>query len=291
MADLPAQHFANFIYRRVARHWHALWIRWQPDGSLKQRFTAERIFEPSKTEDGEEGVTMRVVYHYGDERGTVSEGPPCGPWTITEAQHSRSDGMAHPSSPDSMTTLLLPGGPSAWCMKSSPAGAPCALEMFLHHAEHLRVSFGVIHAPDGALQQLSLIREDTRGPWPRDDLPATEKATKVCAAALTDALAATGAPTSSAGTGAAITAGLAQTALAAVPWAEMRIANVADDTDVMLMCDNFVIVAPAAIVAGQPWCSGAAWWPDAGVLYTIEASWDAQGSLLGIRTVEFRAAQ
>ena len=51
---------------------------------------------------------------------------------------------------------------SAWCMKLSPSGAPCAVEMFLHHEEHQRVSFGVIHAPDGKLQQLSLIREDTR---------------------------------------------------------------------------------------------------------------------------------
>ena len=143
--DLAAKHFANFIYRRVARHWHSRWVRWQPDGTLKQAFQAERIFEPTKTEGGEDAVTMRVIYHYGDERGTVSEGPQCGPWTITEAQHSRGDGMAHPSSPDSMTTLLLPGGPSAWCMKQSPEGAPCALEMFLHHTDLFRVSLSLIH--------------------------------------------------------------------------------------------------------------------------------------------------
>ena len=289
--DLAAKHFANFIYRRVARHWHSRWVRWQPDGTLKQAFQAERIFEPTKTEGGEDAVTMRVIYHYGDERGTVSEGPQCGPWTITEAQHSRGDGMAHPSSPDSMTTLLLPGGPSAWCMKQSPEGAPCALEMFLHHTDLFRVSFGVIHAPDGALQQLSIVREDTRGPWPRDDWPSTDEARMVSAAELEAALASAGAPTATSGTGAAITASLVQDVITSARWSDVRVANVqVDGSDAVLLCDRFAIVAPRKVAPGQPWRSAAAWWPESGVLYTIEAAWDAQGDLEGIRTLTFRQA-
>jgi hypothetical protein len=291
-ANLAAQHFANFLYRRVARHWHSLWVRWHPDGSVKQRFHAERIFAPAA--DGSDGVQMRVVYHYGDERGTVSEGPTSGPWTITEAEHSRPDGLAHPSSPDSMATLMLPGGPSAWCMKQSPAGAPCAVEMFLHHADEFRASFGVIHAPDGALQQLSLIREDTRGPWPKDDWSGSDAASRVSAAELHEALVAAGAPVDADGTGSAITADLRQSAIEAARWPEFRAAQIDADADVALLCDRFVVVGPAMRTAGVAWSAAAAWWPEARAgetkrLYTIEVRWDAQGGLEGVRTAQFEA--
>ena len=158
-----AAHWRNFIYTRVARRWHALWCRWSPSGELNTSFHAERVFTP--VDDRGSGCDMQVIYHYADERGTVSEGPASGPWRITEAEQSRADGLQHPSSP-TMTTLLLPGGPSAWCMKKSLVGQPCAVELVLHHGEHLRLSAGIIHAADGALKQLSLIREDARGPWP-----------------------------------------------------------------------------------------------------------------------------
>ena len=117
---------------------------------------------PCEQRDGsDDGCDMRVVYHYDDSRGTVrDDAAKCGPWRIT-AKQSRADGIEHPSSAE-MTTLLLPGGPSAWCMKKSAEGKPCAAELFLHHGEHLRMSAGVVHAADGALQTLALIREDAR---------------------------------------------------------------------------------------------------------------------------------
>ena len=292
-SDLAARHFANFLYRRKARHWHSLWVRWHPDGSVKQRFHAERIFHPNEINSSGGGdVQMRVVYHYGDERGTVSEGPTCGPWAITEAEHSRSDGLAHPSSPDSMTTLMLPGGPSAWCMKQSPSGTPCAVEMFLHHADECRASFGVIQAPDGALQQLSLIREDTRGPWPKDDWSGSDAARRVSAAELHEALVMAGAPIDTDGTGSAITADLHQSAIEGARWTECRAAQIGT-ADVALLCDRFVVVGPAMRVAGQAWSTAAAWWPEQHVgnskmLYTIEARWDAQGGLDQVRTAQFQ---
>ena len=249
---LVAAHWNNFIYRRVARNWHALWCRWLPSGELKQRFHAERIFKPVAS--GADGTTMQVIYHYDDERGTVSTGPPCGPWDITEEQ-SKADGLAHPNSPDSMTTLLLPGGPSAWCMKQSPSGAPCAVEMFLHHEEHQRVSFGVIHAPDGKLQQLSLIREDTRGPWPQSDWSATEEATRTTPDALQAALAGAGAPIGAVGSGFAISASLEQSTLASVPWSETRVANPLP-ADATLLCAD----GTAALVAPEQASVG---WDDA----------------------------
>ena len=103
-------HWRRFIYLKLARRWHALWCRWSPSGELRSVFDAERAFEPTG-----KGCSMQVVYHYRDERGTVAEGPQSGPWHLTEEACSTPHGMLHPASPE-MTTLLLPGGPSAWCI-------------------------------------------------------------------------------------------------------------------------------------------------------------------------------
>lgn len=57
-----------------------------------------------------------------------------------------------------------------------------------------------------------------------------------------------------------------------------------------------MIVASSQKVDGEAWCSAAAWWPKAAeaeapsVLYTIEARWDAQGGLIGLRWLQFPAA-
>jgi len=292
MADLAALHYGNFLYATVARRWHALWCRWSSDGTLKESFGAERIFTPSAEQDA---VDMAVIYHYGDDRGTVSEGPRCGPWRITPAQHSASDGLQHPASPE-MTTLLLPDGPSAWCMKSSTLGQqPCAVELFLHHGEHLRMSAGVIHAATGELVQLSSIREDARG-VPSTFWTSSTDATATDAAGLAAALEQVGAPIGFKGTGHAITAGLHQRVLDGVEWSDMRMAKT-DASDVVLLCpDAVAVVGSRKRVEGQPFSSACAWWPSAadggakgGVLYTIEALWDAHGALAELRHVRFAA--
>ena len=81
-------HWSNFIYKHTARHWHALWCRWKPNGDLITEFHAERKFTPL---DDKDGCAMQVIYHYHDERGTVSTGPPCGPWEITTEQSQADD--------------------------------------------------------------------------------------------------------------------------------------------------------------------------------------------------------
>ena len=69
MAEALAQaHWRNFLYASTARHWHALWCRYSPAGETRTAFNAERAFTPC-----EGGTEMKVVYHYRDERGTVSE--------------------------------------------------------------------------------------------------------------------------------------------------------------------------------------------------------------------------
>ena len=309
--SLADAHWSLFVYRNIARHWHSLWCRWAPSGELKTKFCAERIFTPLADAAG---TKMQVIYHYQDERGTVSTGPQCGPWEITEA-HSRADGMAHPSSPDSMTTLMLPNGPSAWCMKALPSGAagPCAVEMFLHHGDSQRVSFGVIHGPDGTLQQLSLIREHTRGPWPQPDWSDSDVATPTTAAELQAVLAAgAGTPIAALGRGYTISAGLEQQPVLEVPFGDTRVSKVTDSDSALLCAEKTcALVAPShlvdpAFIGGRRvgtlmhpgdgflpdgsagWCSAAAWWPTPTVLYTIEARWGAKGELEGVRWLEFR---
>ena len=199
------------------------------------------------------------MYHYGDERGTVrDDAAKCGPWRIT-AKQSRADGIEHPSSAE-MTTLLLPGGPSAWCMKKSAEGKPCAAELFLHHGEHLRMSAGVVHAADGALQTLALIREDARA-FLNDDSadlsppcwsPGTE-ATPITPAALAAALQEAGVAGRK-GEGDRLTATLVQEGLRDVTWASTRV-GAAGDGDVVLLCGGgrVAIVAPAAAVGRRLW--------------------------------------
>ena len=127
--DAARKHWQNFIYCKEARHWRNLWCRWKPDGSLSETFKAERIFKPMMNGTA---CSNRIVYHYSDERGTVKEGPLCGPWTISEAACSKSNGFIHPARKE-MTTLLLPGGgDSAWCWMDASEGQPCAAELFLY---------------------------------------------------------------------------------------------------------------------------------------------------------------
>ena len=287
-SGLVQAHWRNFVYAHTARHWHAFWLRYAPDGTITSKFHAERVFSPLKDS---EGCEMRVAYIYDDERGTVDTGPQCGPWRITKEEHSAHDGLQHPSS-TMMTTLMLPGGPSAWCAKASPLGeGPCAAELFLHHGEHLRMSAGVVQATDGALKQLSLIREDARGPWPSGDWSSNASAKPTTASGLRSALALAGAPISAHGHGSSITARLRQSSLAGVAFEDTRIAATTDE-DVILLCpDHVAIVAPARRVEGAPFSYAAAWWPPCSPsrLYTIEARWDAQGALQEVRHLEFVA--
>jgi hypothetical protein len=279
-------HWKNFLYAHTARHWHALWLRYAPDGTIKSEFNAERIFRPLSDTEGSE---MRVVYHYPDERGTVDTGPACGPWRITKAEQNAADGLQHPSQ-TVMTTLMLPGGPSAWCSKAS--SGPCAAELFMHHGEHLRMSAGVVQAADGTLQQLSLIREDARGPWPSADWSTDKRATPSSAAGLRAALAQAAAPVDARGHGHAISARLHQSSLAGVPFAATRLGAATSDDALLLGPDHTAIVAPRQRIAGAPFSYAAAWWPDGGAgvascIYTIEAHWDATGNLAEVRHLTF----
>ena len=272
-----AAHWKNWIYRTERRHWHSFWCRYSPVGEIDTQFRAERIFEPLESGDG---TVMRIVYHYGDERGTVSEGPTCGPWTMTVEESATDTGIMHPSRKQ-MITLVLPGGPGAWCFADAKAGQPCAVELFLHHGENLRMSAGVIHAADGSLKQLALIREDTRG-WPSSGWSESAAARVVesagaCVAAL--GLAAT--PAGGGQGHSILAAGLQQEALAGVAWGRTLLGQ-ADEGYCFLVCDDdrVAIVGRRQREAGSPFGSAAVWRPEGGgALYCVEAWWEANGSM------------
>lgn len=262
-----------------------------------QQFKAERIF---RALDDEPGCEMHVIYHYDDDRGTVSSGPQSGPWRITK-QHSTMEGLTHPAQPSVMTTLLLPGGNSAWCARASTLGAaPCAVEFILHHAklgDDVRMSAGVVHAPDGSLKQLSLIREDSRGPWPSAHWSTDTQAVLSSALDVRAALARAGVPLASHGHGHAISSKLEQSLIRDMPFECTRLATANDDEDVVLLCpDHVALVAPRQRAAGAGFSCAAAWWPPAddgkppAALLMMEAQWDAEGTLEGVRYVQFSSA-
>ena len=283
-----AAHWRNWIYLTERRHWHSFWCRWSPNGELATQFAAERIFEPA-----EGGCRMQVVYHYGDERGTVREGPTCGPWTMTADECATDAGIVHPSSKQ-MITLVVPGGPGAWCWPDAKAGQPCAVELFLHHGDSLRMSAGVTHSPDGALKQLALIREDARG-WPSPGF-SESTASRVVegAGACLQALGLGPAPPAGGARGHSIAAaGLRQEALEGVEWASTLLGQAEAAAYCFLLCDEdrVAVVGRRQREAGVPFGSAALWRPEGGrVLYCIEAWWEAAGPLREVRHLQWELA-
>lgn len=273
-------HWDNFMYKNEAKHWHSLWCRWHPTGEIREKFHAERIFVPHEEASG---ATQRNVYHYEDGRGTVKEGVKCGPWEITEAQ-SGPNGVTHPAA-EALTTIFLPGGPCAWCPKKINPKL-FGTEMFLHHGDDLRMSVGIIYNPDGTPKQLSLIREDARGPFPSLGWSSSIDAKNKTPEEFVKILEKASAPIASSGVGVSICSGLEQTSLS-VPWEETRAAK-ADSDDVIFICGGCTaIVCPKMREDGKSLTCAALWWLE-GVLYTIETTWDEHGDFSGVRHVEFR---
>jgi len=154
-------HFKNnWMYDNKRKHWYSFWCRWNPKGDLLTRFYAERILVP----DGKGGTIHRNVYHFTDGRGTIQDGPLCGPWLINEAC-SKEDGLIHPSR-DYLRMFMGPKGAAAWITPVLSLGGPVVTELFLHHDENLRMSVGMVWNEQGDLQSVALIREDARGPFP-----------------------------------------------------------------------------------------------------------------------------
>lgn len=162
--EAPIQaHFAMWPYRTESVTWHSDWIRWQVSGEVKARFTATRDFKHTGGDSGE--GHQHNTYHFSDDRGTVSEGPMCGPWSHGKV-HSTLEGYVHPARPY-MTTLLAPMHGNAWGMKRLSDGFN-GFELFLGDGGALRFSVGLMYGSQEdsslkGLQQISLIREDSRG--------------------------------------------------------------------------------------------------------------------------------
>ena len=288
-------HWHNFLYRTEARHWRSLWCRWSPSGDLVDRFEAERIFEPLEDRDS---CTQRNVYHYSDDRGSVREGPLCGPWVMTAEACATDVGIVHPARQGMSTLLAGPGGPCAWCSTDTASGLPCFAELFLHHGEELRMSAGIIHSSEGQLERLALIREDA-ATWPSSGWTGSDEARVLPnAAACVEALCSSSRDSSllqpgRTGSGHAIFAsGLRQEELQGVEWRQTLMARAdADATShcFMLLDEGSVaLVSPKWREAGRPFGSAAAWSPrGGGKLYYVEASWDGAGAVKHVRHLVF----
>ena len=287
MHSAPSAHWQKFIYRTESRHWHSHWTRYGPTGEILSHFLSERILEPLELEDG---CTQSNIYHFNDARGTVSEVPQlCGPWRIM-ASDATDAGVVHPSR-EQMAMLLLPAGPSAWGSRRAEDGEPTAVELCLHHGSALRLSAGVIHAADGELQQLSLIKEDTRS-WPSPSAPSLTESTQARlgagAAACLKALDLEG-PPSTAGRGhSVLAAGVLEEELT-LRWADTMVVRAeAEEHRFLLFDDPVALVATRRREAGKPFASALLWRPSgSGVLYYVEASWGSDGALEQARHVTF----
>ncbi|KAL3916895.1 MAG: hypothetical protein SGPRY_006625 [Prymnesium sp.] len=296
-------HWQLFHYRKQGSHWHNFWCRWTADGALSEKFRAERVFTPLP---GENGCTQHIVYHYEDERGMVTEGPLNGPWTITEMECSKSDGIVHPARKE-MTTLCLPGMHSAWCWRDASAGQPCAVEVFLHY-KSLRMSAGIVHRPDGKLKQVALIREDCSGggsDWPRvfKSDGWTENTTARVLAGAEQCLSEMGVSVTQPGSGNVTFADLKQegltggeSALVALPDWGASLLGSAGPKYAFVLCgdstiDRVVLVGLLERQAGEPFACSAIWWPSgSSELLTIEVWYDSSGAISSVRQVSFPVA-
>lgn len=290
-----ASHWSNWIYSREPHHWHSLWCRWTPSGEAVHSCHAERIFEPT-----EDGNRQQNIYHFEDERGTVSEGRMCGPWFM-KAEMSTEVGVVHPFAP-AHTTLLLPGGPCVWA-NMAVSSAPLRCELFLHGAppSHLRMSASVVYTAEGELSEVVLWREDDRGPWPSAGWSASRDASAAGPerlATLTERY------HSATADGDAMSATLEPATLRAVPWADCRAARISGDDDAVLLCaeGTVAIIAPKRIGEGTPFSISALWLdPEgaspagssdagAGGACTVEAHWNEESQLQSVRHLRFAAS-
>ena len=298
----PARHWDNWIYLKEAHHWHTLWCRWKPSGEeILPAMYMERMFEPTDNDDN--GFSQKNIYHFEDERGTVSEGRMCGPWFMTEEEMSTDVGVVHPFAP-THTTLLLPGGPCAWTNKTVESGAPLCCELFLHGAppSHLRMSASFTYSAEGELEAVVFFRDDDRGPWPSAGWSACPDARIVSPVELAAVLARY---EDASGEGDALSATLEPESLQAVPFGACRVAS-ASDEDVILLCadDTVAIIAPKRVPSAPfsicaVWADGAGAPPagsadaGAGGACTIEALWyggcESAHKLEAVRHLRFAA--
>lgn len=278
-----AENWTHFTAKDLSRHWYSLWCRWSPTGAPVMAFHAERIFKP----DNQGGAVHNNVYHYEDERGSVSEGPLCGPWHI-DASCSTPDGVVHPSRP-SMVTWNLPGGDCCWATKQNafdgdkPFAAAC--ELFLHHDDHVRMSVGIVYS-DGELKTLALIREDARGPWPSQYWSSSREASPIDHKEVQQMFKSRGLLPDMTGCGQAVFAGLARLPLENVPLSQTRWAAAGVEDAILLCSDQRVAIVAPATYRGAVSCA-AAWWPTDQVMYTIEIEWDECGALTTLRRLAF----
>lgn len=183
--------------------------------------------------------------------------------------------------------LLLPGGPCVWTTKQIADGESSGCELFLHHGEHLRMSAGIVHGADGALQHLALICEDALGPWPSQNWPDDVEARVATQDELRDLLAKAGLVPETVGFGHKISANLMQSPIADAQWSDTRVfAAGANDTVILCASETVAIVAPNCRGIHNFSCA-VVWLPTYQTMHMIEVSYDAAGTLESTKCLQF----
>jgi len=275
----------NWMYNNLSKHWFSLWCRWNPKGDLLTRFNAERILEP----DGKGGTVHRNVYHFRDERGTVSEGELCGPWLINEAC-SKEDGLIHPSR-NYMRMFMGPRGAAAWITPVLPkesSGMPTVAELFLHHGIDIRMSVGLVWNKDADLQSIALIREDARGPFPSPAWSESSSSRVVSPEEMLNIFVGQGGPDSiSLGFGNVTSANLYQQPAYNVKFFSTRLASVHPRRDIVMLLDEDRVAIVTPKRKKRDLHCAIMWRPrDTDVIRTMEITW-ADGKFLRIRALKF----
>jgi len=157
-------------YFKESIKWHSDWTRWNAnavddnDLSVQEHFKAYRHF----TAHDDHYTMHHNTYFYEDQRGTVDEGPMCGPWKIDKLDPDAADpyGTIHAAA-GIMRTIMAPDRSGAWLMKELPHGdtrfpTRSGFELIVGDGGHLRFSIGVMYDDAGQLTTVSAIREDSR---------------------------------------------------------------------------------------------------------------------------------
>jgi len=153
-------------YFKESIKWHSDWTRWNAvadDLSVQEHFKAYRHF----TAHDDHSTMHHNTYFYEDKRGTVDEGPRCGPWKIDKLDPDAADpyGVIHAAA-GIMRTIMAPDRSGAWLMKELPHGDTrfprSGFELIVGDGGHLRFSVGIMYDAAGQLTTVSAIREDSR---------------------------------------------------------------------------------------------------------------------------------
>eukprot|EP00850_Spirogloea_muscicola_P010556 SM000062S19942 [mRNA] locus=s62:574797:576215:- [translate_table: standard] len=109
-------------HRPHLRHWHGLWVLWEPAAGASFSKTYRSVRSLQATDAGATAVRHKNQW-YGAE-GDADWKWDFGPWHYSAAEHSLPDGLVHPQSADHRVLALGPDGDNCWAQLRVKPGDP-----------------------------------------------------------------------------------------------------------------------------------------------------------------------